>query len=65
MEVINFIYMKNKGKNKEPRKFLFFRKVGMQVTISLFLASFRVKLSENKSQYKRTLIESLYLKSII
>ena len=39
MEVINFIYMKKKGKNKEPRKFLFINRISMQVVISLFLLS--------------------------
>ena len=43
MVVINFIYMKKKGKNKEPRKFLFFNRIGMQVVISLFLLSSRKK----------------------
>ena len=41
MEVINFIYLKKTGKSKEPRNFLFFNRIGMQVVISLFQASFR------------------------
>ena len=37
---------KLKGKNKEPRKFLFFDRLEMQMAISLFLASSR------KTHYK-------------
>ena len=34
-----YLGKKKKGKSKEPRKFLFFNSVNMQVVISLFLAS--------------------------
>ena len=47
--VIKFMYKKEK--KNEPRNFLFFNKVGMQVVISLFLASSR------KNHWKWELVE--------
>ena len=51
LDVIKFIYKKKKS-NKELRKFLFFNRVGMQVAISLLLASFRKKLLKMRASRK-------------
>ena len=49
MEVINFIYMKKKGKNKEPRKFLFINRIGMQSGHLSIPVIFWKKTIENES----------------
>ena len=48
----NQIYLYKKKKNNELRKFLFFNRVGMQVAISLLLASFRKKLLKMRASRK-------------